>query len=71
LYLPRRPPLFVPDIIIEFIHTRLLEGIQERKTLGGGAPFGFLTETGRTSGPHSHIQTRIGNIYIDPNLIFK
>jgi hypothetical protein len=71
LYLPLRPLLFVSDIIIEFIHTRLLEGIQRGQTLGGGAPFGVITNTGRTFGPHAHIQFRFRDILMDPNLIFK
>jgi murein DD-endopeptidase MepM/ murein hydrolase activator NlpD len=52
-------------------HTKLLPGLEPGMVVNTGTPIGTITQTGRTYGPHSHIEIRQGGLRYDPSTIFK
>jgi murein DD-endopeptidase MepM/ murein hydrolase activator NlpD len=52
-------------------HTKLLPGLEPGMVVNKGTPIGTITQTGRTFGPHSHIEIRQDGILHDPSTIFK
>jgi murein DD-endopeptidase MepM/ murein hydrolase activator NlpD len=59
------------QITVFHAHTSLLPGLEPGMIVNLGTPIGVLTNTGITSGPHTHIEIHQGVFRYDPSTVFK